>query len=477
MKSSRLLPGLAILAAVLLLGGAGAWWQAGGTQRAVAVALPPVPDLAAVPAALREHIEAAETKARSRFGAARGLRELSRLYHANGFPDEALKCYRALQQLEPREARWPHLAALLIAGYGDLEPAVELWRRTTTLDPSYTPAWLRLGEALLKANHPVEAAAAYNEVLRRSPDDAYALFGLARLDFEAGRWDPARQKLEAVVSHSNAAVGYDLIVNLYERLGQADRATAIRASAKASGAYRDPADPWFDSLMDDCFEPYRLSIAAGNLARNGDPAKAVRLLQRAVEIVPNDVSANFQLGTLLAAQGDQAGALERLRLCTELAPDFADAWAYLSSLQAKLGEATIAARTLAQGLKNCPQSPGLHLQYARNLQEAGRVGEAIGEFQESIRLRPNEPDAYIELGNLYIRQGRNAEGVAEMRRALEAEPGHPMALSILTFNAIASGDEAEAKRWFAALRAQPRVPREQVGNLTDAFRRQFGRAP
>lgn len=477
MKTRPLVTGLALLAGAALVAGGAWWWHAGTAQGTVIAGLPAPPDLSTAPAAIRERLAAAEAQARSRFGATGGLRLLSRLYHANGFPEEALQCYQTLRQLEPGEARWCHLAALLIAGYGELEPALDLWKRATTLDPAYTPAWLRLGETYLKANRPAEAEAAFNEVLRRAPDDAYALFGLARLDFEAQRWEAARQKLETVVNRTNFTVGYDLIVSLYERLGQGDRATAIRAAAKASGAYRDPPDPWADTLIEDCYEPYRLGIAAGTLARSGDPATAVRLLQRAVEITPDDVSAIFQLGTLLIQQGDHAGAIQHLRRCTELAPDFADAWANLSALQAMLGESAAAARTLAEGLRRCPQSPGLHLQYARDLQKAGRLAEAAAEFQTSIRLRPNEADAYIELGTLYIRQGRNADGAAQMELALAAEPGHPMALSVLAFNAIMKGDEAEARRRLAAVREQPRVLPEQVQRLVSAYREQFGRAP
>lgn len=477
MKSRRLLLSLGAGAVVLLLGAGAWWWRAGTVQRAVADALPPLPDLGAAPAAMRDYIVAADTRARSRLGAADGLRQLSRVYHANGFPEEALQCYAALQQREPTEARWFHLAALLTAGYGNLEPALELWHRATALDPAYTPARLRLGETYLKANRPTEAEAAFSEVLRLAPNDAYALFGLARLDFEAERWDAARQKLETVVNRTNFTLGYDLIVNLYERLGQTDRATAIRAAAKASGAYRDPPDPWFDGLIEDCYEPYRLGIAAGNFARNGDPATAVRLLQRAVEITPEDISSIFQLGTLLVQQRDHAGALQYLRRCTELAPEFADGWANLSALQAMIGETSAAARTLAEGLRNCPQSPGLHLQYARDLEKAGRFAESIVEYQTSIRLRPNEAEAYLDLATLLIRQGRNAEGVATVRRALEVEPGNPMALSVLAFNAILSGDEAAARRQFDEVRAQPRVPREQLQRLANAYREKFGRAP
>lgn len=456
----------------------GVWfWHTGQVRDRVAASLPALPDLSTAPAALRERVLLADAHARSRFGAARGFRELSRVYHANGFLEEATRCYEGLEKLEPKEPRWPHLHATILAGYGEIDPALALWKQVHALAPGYLPAQLRSGDSLLKANRPQEAAAAYETALKLEPDNPYALLGLARLDLEAGRWEQARPRLELVVRRTNYTLGYDLIVSLYERLGLTQRATEIRAMAKASGAYRDADDPWFDSLIEDCFEPYRLSLAAGAIGRNGDQATARRLLERAVEVAPDDVSVRFQLGTLLIAQGDRKGAVWHLRRCTELAPDFSDGWANLSALQAVLGDAADAARTLAEGLRQCPQSPGLHLQYARNLQQAGRIPEAIAEFQTSIRFRPNEPDAYLELANLYFRLGRNAEGLAEMERVLLTEPAHPQALGILALHAIMSGNEAEAQRRVTAARNQPRVPPEQMQELVSAFRKQFGRAP
>lgn len=469
---------LAVLVLLALAGAAGAWWwqRAGADQAAVAAALPPPPDLTGANPALRDRLAAAEARARSRLSARRGLVELSRLYHANGYLAEAMESYTGLETLAPGEPRWPHLHATILAGYGQVDEAAALWQRVLTLDPGYLPARLRLGDVQLKSNQRAAAAATYNQVLQRSPDQPYALLGLARLDLEAGRWEPARQRLETVVVKTNYQLGYDLIVSLYEKLGQTDRATAIRASAKASGAYRDPDDPWLDELIADCYDPYRLSLAAGTLARNGRQDEAVRLLERAIAIAPEDVSSRFQLGTLLAERNELAAAREQLERCTLLSPDFSDGWVQLSALQARQGESAAAERTLAAGLKNCPQSPGLHLMSAQNLRKAGRLGEAIAAYRTSIRLRPNEPDAYLELGNLLIGQGREAEALEQFRGALEAEPGNPAALGILTFHAITTGNEADAHRWLTRVRQQPRVPREQVEHLLAAFREQFGRA-
>jgi len=458
-------------------GGAWGWRLAGEKQRRVGNFLPTTPALSQLPEVLRTRLATADARARHRLGASRGLAELSRLYHANGFLDEASRCYSGLEQIDPSEPRWPHLHATILAGYGDIEPALGLWHKVQELAPDYLPARLRRADGLFKANRREEAAVAYEEILQRERDNPYALLGLARLDLEASRWDKARQRLEQVVSKTNYTLGYDLIVSLYERMGLNQRANAIRAMAKASGAYRDTPDPWLDGLLDDCFDPYRLSLAAGTIARDGDPAAAIRLLERAVGIAPNDVSVRFQLGTLLVTRGQLGAAQEQLERCTTLSPDFADGWANLSSLLARQGQAPAADRILAEGLKRCPQSPGLHLMLARNHRQAGRLEEAIVEFQKSIALRPNEADTYIELGNLYVSVGREADALREMARGLEAEPGNPIALSILAFHAVTTGDEAEAKRWLARVRQQPRVESEQVNRLLAAYQKRFGRAP
>lgn len=464
--------------AILAAAAAGwAWKRAARTAAQVEAALPPVPALTHAAPVLHEKVAEAQARARSLLRARPGLVALSRLYHANGQLAEARQCYAALAQLEPGEPRWPHLHATILAGFGDTTAAIELWQRTLQLAPDYLPARLRLGDAQFKSNQPAAAQTTYEDVLRQSPDHPYALLGLARLDLEAARWDDARRRLETVVAKTNYTLGYDLIVSLYERLGMNDRANFIRAAAKASGAYRDPADPWLDELLADCYDPYRLALAAGTIARDGRAPEAIALLTRAVAIAPEDVSARFQLGVLALQQGDIATARVQLQRCTELAPQFADGWAQLSELQARQGELVASERTLAEGLRNCPQSPGLHLMRARRLRDAGRTGEAITAFQSSIRFRPNEPEAYLELGSFYIKLGREPEALRQFAAALEAEPGNPAALGILAFASISAGREAEAQRLMTLVREQPRMPRPQVEHLRQAFRQKFGRPP
>lgn len=463
---------LVLLASLLLaIAGGVAWWQWTGNRLAIVrESRPATPNLSAVAEVLRTQLAAAEARAQSRTTATKGLAELSRLLHANGFPEEAKQCYVGLEQLEPNEPRWPHRHATILAGYGDVEPAMTLWRRVIELAPDYLPARLRIGDCLLKSNRPDAATEMFSDVLKRDTTNAYALLGLARIDLEARRWDQARERLEKVVSQTNYRLGYDLIVSLYERLGQKERAAAIRGSTKASGAYRDMPDPWMDELIRLCFDPYRLSVAAGVAT----PSEALNLLERAIELAPDDVSYRFQLGCAAEAQRNFPLARKHLERCTVVAPDFADGWAHLAALHAQQGDNAAAERIVLAGLARCPTSAGLHLMRARTLKDAGLIAEAINEYQTSIHFRSNEPDAYVELGNTLIGIGRESEGIEQMRLALQADPGDPTALGVLTFVTITTGNETEARRWFARVTHQPRVPAAQVARLRAFYQQTFG---
>lgn len=146
--------GVVVLVSCIAIAVGGAlWWKKTGIEnRVVLKALPPPPDLSNVRPVLAKRIAIADEHARTRITASKGLKELSRLYHANGFLEEAMQCYQGLESLEPTEPRWLHLHATILAGFGEIEQATRLWKMVVQLDPNYVPAQLRLGDCLLKSN-------------------------------------------------------------------------------------------------------------------------------------------------------------------------------------------------------------------------------------------------------------------------------------------------------------------------------------
>ncbi len=469
-----------ILLAGLTVVGAGsyggyAWWQAEQVAAAVQASLPPRPDLTALPLELQQRVARCEARAKHGPGRVAALVELATLYHANSFFEEATQCYQGLLTADPGNVRWAHRLAMIISGFGRLEEATQLWQFVVARTPEYVPAQIRLGDVLLKANRFDEAVVPYQAALQFSDDNPYALVGLARIAMEKGRWQEARERLERASAKSGYAIGSDLLVTVYEKLGQEGRAVFLRGRQIAGGTFFDPPDPWVDEIFFDCYTPYRLSLGAGAAERAGNSEDAMRLWARALALDPNYVPVLYQLGSFYLRASETTKALEYFRRCTEADPKFPDGWIYVAFILAKQGDAYGAELALAKGLSYCPNSPGLHLDRGRRRFAAGRYQEALEDFDANCRLRPEEGAGHVAAAKLYVKTGEIDQALARLRQALQAEPGLVEALQLLTMGYISVGDEARARECFVQVNQHPRIKPEERAILEQAFQEKFGK--
>lgn len=450
-------------------------WRLVQTRTLVTASIPRRPDLTGRPAVLNERIVRAEQRAESLMHASAGLAELGRLYHANGFFDEAAQCYHGLRRIQPREPRWPHLNASLLSGLGELEAALPLEQQAVALAPAYLPARLRLGDIQLKSNRTAEAAASYAAALVQAPGNPYALLGLAKCELSDGNWSKARERLEEAVRRNPEFVGaLSLLVTVAEHFGDSSRAASLREQI-GRREFTDLPDPWRDSLVDDCYNAYQLSVTAAVAKLSGNIALAKDLLERAALLAPTSGAYHRQLGQLLAQTADKDSARRQFERAVELSPEDSDAWISLYQLLNQRGDAA-AERVLATALSHCPSSYGLHLARARRLKAAGRAEEAIVAFGEAHRLQPSEAGPLIELAQVLFAGGRETEALAALRESLDRQPGNPVSLSTLMYYYINTNDEAAALQWWGQVRRQSRMPRSAVTALQQAFQRQFGHA-
>ncbi len=468
---------LLIAAAIALGSGGAAWWRHSEREATLRASVPPRPALAGFPADLAGQISSCEQVIQHGSAGVAALAELGQAYQANGFFPEAATCYRGLAQLESGNPRWPHRLACLYAGAGELESAVQLWRRTLSLAPDYVPARVRLGDALLKLNRPDEAESAYAAVLKSDAGNPYALVGLARLDVARKNLASARDRLEQAAAHTDDRIGADLLATVCEQLGDTARANALRARGKASGSFYDPPDPWMDEIFDDCYDVYRVTVAAGFADHAGNDAAARHLIDRALKLAPDNPAALYQSGSFALKARDYDRARRDFSACVQAAPDHSAAWTELINVCTEQHDAAGAARTLAAGLAHCPTSPTLHVLRAARLAADDRHAEAIAELEIALKLRPDDPEALVQLANAYFRTDRVPDGVAALHRALAAEPDHPAALTALAIFAIKTGDEPAAREWLRRSARQPRVPRDIAEALDAEFRQRFGHAP
>lgn len=471
MKLKLSLAAVAVIAAAI---GFLLWQKAAQTAALVAKATPTVPEAQISNPELLTRIQEATTQARA--GQLEGLAELSRLYHANGFNNEAWQCYAALVLADPGQAQWPYHFGRILAGYGKLEEATPLFERAVSLDSNYIPSRIRLGDTLLKQNLYSEAQDSYEGTLALDEQNPYALLGLARVAIGQENWQQARIHLEKAVEVSDYQIGADLLGDVYEKLDLPALENSVLQKIEW-GSYSDMPDPWSLSLMDDSYDAYQVSIAGGWVAHRGDIRTGLRYIRRAVELDPNSSTLQYQIAGIYHGLEDFEKAEEHYRRCVELQPDLADAWLGLVEIAKRRNSPTLVRRTLDAALRAAPDSPSLNIERGKILVAQKQFSKAYPYFEKSIEHRPHEAVGYIELAQAYLAANRIEDGVEQLRLALIREPNNPIALSSMVFDAIMRKDKAEADAWFERLRQQARFGADERAQLESLYQNAFGSRP
>jgi predicted Zn-dependent protease len=464
----------AVLAIAVVLTAAYLAWKRHSTVSVWITSRPPLPALlgSAAPG-LDARLAACAARFASWPPDRAALAEFSQVCHANGHLAAAAAGYRSLIALEPAEPRWPHLLALIIAGYGQLDEALPLLRRTTELAPEYLAGWLKLGDALLKSNATDDAATAYRAVLQRDPDNPFALLGLARCDLQAERLTAARANLQrAVASRPDFASAQSLLGTVFERLGNAEAAAAARARVAQGGHYGEAPDAWAEALVFFAHDPYTLLIAASAALADAKPERAHRLLARGLELAPDDARLHRQLGKLLAIDGDYVGSRRELERAVALDPANDAIRFDLLAILRRTGDEAGFERVVLAGLEASPASAGLHLEAGRIAAKNRQLAEATQHLQTSWRTGPDQPAAGLELADLYFETNDVAAGLAVLEDVSRRFPQENTALLMLVRHGTQSG-HPRTRDWLRRAAAS-NAPPALLAELRENYHRRFG---
>ena len=220
----------------------------------------------------------------------------------------------------------------------------------------------------------------------------------------------------------------------------ADRATLLAVHGAAQGGNLDAAGLLAEAALADGLEhPLLFNVAAIKLERLGRVAEAERLLRRAVEIAPDDLSSRNALGLTLL----------RLERATEARAQF---------------EAL---------LKLNPALPYAHASHGNAWLALGAMTEAEASFRRALALDANQGAALAGLA--HIARNRGAYPAARMwaTKALAVLPGYPDAVMSLAAADLGERQAGEAEARIRSLLADGRLDEEQRahanGQLGDAL--------
>ncbi len=183
-----------------------------------------------------------------------------------------------------------------------------------------------------------------------------------------------------------------------------------------------------DAVPDNYLARYNLAAA---LEADGNTTEAVAQLREAVRVRPYYVPARAELGQLLALQGHTGEALHELQTAVELRPADAVAHFRLGSVLGTLGRPTEAAAEFAQAASLQPDNADAHFNLGLALAEQGNLAAAGREFDTTIRLRPDDADAHFNLGIVFARQGQLDSAAAQFSDAVRIRPNFTAAQQAL----------------------------------------------
>ncbi len=316
-----------------------------------------------------------------------------------------------------------------LAAQGEADRAEAAYRRALELDPDFILARRGLGQVLLTLGRPEEALEELLYANRLNGEDATVHVALATAYQRLGRAVLAEeastraQLLEPVLSLPDP-VRYtvdELALDPASLDRRLEEGIASGDVARAQAAL---------AVLEE-LHPERGSYALRNgmcLLQLGRLQEARAAFERAAALGGLHGHAQARLADLAQdVDGDPAAALPLRRRAVELGPEEAGHHAALALTLAMTGAFEEALRSFERSDALAPGSAELHHNWGTTLQRLGRVPEATVHFETVLRLEPDSSGTLFNLGSIREEEGRREEAVALYRRSARVDPQGPAA--------------------------------------------------
>jgi tetratricopeptide (TPR) repeat protein len=205
--------------------------------------------------------------------------------------------------------------------------------------------------------------------------------------------------------------------------------------------------------------------AAGRTALELGAPDALDHLRRAVEIVPDDAAAWYDLGIALVDRGQPADAVEAFGKAVRLRPDDVATLIDLAHTSFAIGRVDDGIALLEQVVERDPGNAAVLRSLLEMHRSAGRSERALAAAQQVASLDPADALAALDVAELNLDLGRSDDAIAAFNRlrAIDTEPEH----EVYAYHGMI---EAEARRdgWRRALDLAVEATRvDRYGRTTD----------
>lgn len=352
--------------------------------------------------------------------------EYGEILMAHEWNSEALICFDQAAKLNPKEMRWPYLAAILLDRQ---EPILALAKYDTAkeLDSGYAPLWMRRGNTLLGLNRTDEAELSFKKAFEADKNQPFPLIALARIAGIREDWKKSTELLEQAksISPKNREVLIELtrsrmLLGVNPMLGQAEqsailsgqrydtmpdaiysainerevaaRFAAMQADTAAAKGDLQAAAEGYVALIKQRPEMVRprLNLASVFL-QSGQAPLALTTLKEAVQLFPEDARAHYAYSYVLEGSQQLEAARREREEAVRLKPDFAEAHYALAISADRDGDSDQAIQSYRLAIQSDPRLARAHLGLGLALQKQGKIELAVKAMDAAVRLSPGDP--------------------------------------------------------------------------------------
>lgn len=182
-------------------------------------------------------------------------------------------------------------------------------------------------------------------------------------------------------------------------------------------------------------------------------SEAVPILERILQLEPNEADSLHELTACRSYLGDYRRALESARKMATLRGQEHRAWLQIGTLHGELSNTRSAIEAWDHVLLFAPNGDGLQVppeeflsEFARVLLEDGQAGRAKRLIDQSLAKRETA-DARLLLGNVLIQTGDDVGAVAAWSRSAELAPQRREPREALANAELSAGHVAAALAW------------------------------
>ncbi|MDG2206516.1 MAG: tetratricopeptide repeat protein [Pirellulales bacterium] len=280
----------------------------------------------------------------------------------------------ARRELEiEKDMPWFYNQGVVLENQGQIEAALENFRKVVEMAPTNETALLNIGKALTKHGKAQEAVPILRQVCKLAPEnpETHVSLGTALLDM--GDIQGAVLELE-------------------------------------KGIARKPDYPNAHNSLGAAF------------ARSGDLVQAVKEFQLAVAQNPDHAAAHNNLGSALAQQGKWKEAALAHRKALQINPAYANAAENLATAFLAINLPDQAIEQYEIALKIAPESHKTRQRQIAILCDRGLIAAAIGHLRILLEQTPKDLNACTKLGDLYLQIGDYQQSLRLRKLAYEMAP-------------------------------------------------------